>query len=97
MVGGAVPRAWQGYPEEIKELPDYDPNFFQRGLMIDKERGNVIKMDRHSYVKVAYHGTSPLNKEEMSATFLSSELQLSAEFHSSDKSTAGVALVCTQC
>ena len=50
-----MPRAWQGYPEEIKELPDYDPNFFQRGLMIDKERGNVIKMDRHSYVKVAYH------------------------------------------
>ena len=64
VVAGAGPRAWQGYPEEIKELPDYDPNFFQRGLMIDKERGNVIKMDRHSYVKVAYHGTSPLNKEE---------------------------------
>lgn len=52
------------YPEEIRDLPDYDPNFFQRGLMIDKERGNIIKMDRHSYVKVAYHGTKLLDKAE---------------------------------
>jgi HAD superfamily 5'-nucleotidase-like hydrolase len=63
---GAVDKLvnFMGYPEEIKALPDYDPNFFQRGLMIDKDRGNVIKMDRHSYVKVAYHGTKPLNKQE---------------------------------
>ncbi len=27
-------------------------------------QGNIIKMDRHSYVKIAYHGTTPLNKEQ---------------------------------
>jgi hypothetical protein len=27
-----------------------------RGLVVDKVRGNVIKVDRHKYVKVAYHG-----------------------------------------
>jgi hypothetical protein len=31
---------FMGYPAEIRGLPDYDPNFFQRGLMIDKARGN---------------------------------------------------------
>jgi HAD superfamily 5'-nucleotidase-like hydrolase len=32
--------------------------------MIDKELGNIIKLDRHSYVKVAYHGTRPMGKAE---------------------------------
>jgi 5'-nucleotidase len=27
-----------------------------RGLIIDTERGNVLKIDRHKYVRVAYHG-----------------------------------------
>ena len=57
------------YPEEIKQLPDYDPNFFQRGLMIDKMRGNIIKMDRHSYVKVAYHGTNFMDKEQRNSIY----------------------------
>jgi len=52
------------YPAEILDLPDYDPTVYQRGLMIDKHRGNVIKMDRHMYVKVAFHGTQPMPKEE---------------------------------
>jgi len=63
---------FMGYPDEIKDLPDYDPNFFQRGLMIDKERGNIIKMDRHSYVKIAYHGTTPMNKEQRTEIYGSS-------------------------
>jgi len=55
---------FMGYPSEILSLPDYDPNFFQRGLVIDKLRGNIIKLDRHMYVKVAFHGMNPLNEEE---------------------------------
>jgi len=60
------------YPAEIRDLPGYDPNFFQRGLMIDKELGNIIKLDRHSYVKVAYHGTRPMGKEERTTIYGSS-------------------------
>ena len=29
-----------------------------RGLTIDKKRGNILKIDRHKYVKLAYHGLS---------------------------------------
>ncbi|EKX41962.1 hypothetical protein GUITHDRAFT_112094 [Guillardia theta CCMP2712] len=58
-----------GYPEEILSLPEYDPSMFQRGLIIDKERGNIIKMDRHHYVKVAFHGMRAMEKEERLAVY----------------------------
>jgi len=58
-----------GYPEEILALPDYDPNKYQRGLIIDKERGNVIKMDRHSYVKVAFHGDKLMSSQERAQVY----------------------------
>eukprot|EP00624_Nannochloropsis_granulata_P006912 evm.model.NODE_5412_length_28386_cov_19.897308.2 len=48
-----------GYPSAVAEF-EYDSTYFRRGLVIDKERGNVIKMDRHKYVRQAYHGFSPL-------------------------------------
>jgi hypothetical protein len=34
----------------------YDGTSFRRGLVIDKERGNVIKMDRHKYVRQVRKG-----------------------------------------
>lgn len=33
---------------------------FLRGLVIDKERGNVLKIDRHKYVRSAMHGSTVL-------------------------------------
>jgi len=53
-----------GYPSELLEMNSYDPNYFCRGLVVDKKRGNILKMDRHKYVKVAYHGFKPLTKAE---------------------------------
>ena len=41
-----------GYPKEVASFK-YDPKRYQRGLLIDKQRGNVLKLDRHKYVKVA--------------------------------------------
>jgi hypothetical protein len=32
--------------------------------MIDKERGNIIKMDRHMYVKVAFHGSRQMDRNQ---------------------------------
>ncbi|CAJ1966838.1 unnamed protein product [Cylindrotheca closterium] len=44
-----------GYPKEVLDF-EYDHKSWQRGLIIDTERGNVLKIDRHKYVRVAYHG-----------------------------------------
>ncbi len=46
----------RGYPRGVLKLK-YQPDFVVRGLIVDKQRGNVLKMDRHRYVVQAYHGT----------------------------------------
>ncbi|CAM9124494.1 unnamed protein product [Chrysoparadoxa australica] len=57
-----------GYPEEVLTF-EYDPDHFTRGLIIDKQKGNIIKMDRHKYVRVAYHGYRELTSAERKALY----------------------------
>ncbi|KAJ4701937.1 Purine 5'-nucleotidase [Melia azedarach] len=52
-----------GYPQELLEW-SFDWKYMVRGLVLDKKRGNILKMDRHKYVKVAYHGFREMSKEE---------------------------------
>ena len=49
------------YPPEVLFFR-FDFRYMQKGLTIDKARGNVLKRDRHHYVKVAYHGFQMLPK-----------------------------------
>ena len=51
-----------GYPEEVLDF-EYDPSFWMRGLIIDTERGNFLKIDRHKYVRVAHHGFDTVSSE----------------------------------
>ena len=48
---------------------DFDWRYMVRGLTIDKRRGNVLKLDRHKYVKLAYHGFQKLSREQRLATY----------------------------
>jgi len=61
-----------GYPDEVLDFV-YDHTFWVRGLIIDTQRGNFLKIDRHKYVRVAYHGfnaiSSGMRKEIYSRTF----------------------------
>lgn len=57
-----------GYPSELLEWT-FDWTYMVRGLVLDKKRGNILKMDRHKYVKVAYHGFTELSKEEKVGTY----------------------------
>jgi 5'-nucleotidase len=52
-----------GYPKEIANW-EFDHTYMIRGLVIDKIRGNILKMDRHRYVKVAHHGFHELSRDE---------------------------------
>ncbi len=52
-----------GYPEALGSLK-FDPNFVIRGLLVDRDRGNLLKVDGYKYVKVAYHGHQKLEKPE---------------------------------
>ena len=69
-----------GYPAELKKLK-FDHDFVIRGLMVDCERGNILKVDGHKYVKVAYHGHKKLEKkrEEEYIIKKASELKTSSQ------------------
>src|SRR5512142_2973208 len=51
-----------GYPEQIRTL-HYDARWAIRGVMVDRQLGNVFKLDRHSYVGRCYHGLRELSNE----------------------------------
>ena len=46
-----------------------------RGLTIDKQRGNMLKIDRHKYVKIAYHGFRQLSREQRLSTYANSDVR----------------------
>src|SRR6266481_3291697 len=57
-----------GYPDAIRALT-YDPRWAIRGLMVDRQLGNVFKMDRHAHVGRCYHGKRELDHDQRKATY----------------------------
>ncbi len=53
----------RGYPEAIRSIA-YDPHYVIRGLTVDKELGNILKLDRHDHVGRVMHGRAHLDKRE---------------------------------
>ncbi|KAF9673225.1 hypothetical protein SADUNF_Sadunf10G0002200 [Salix dunnii] len=47
----------------------FDPDLVIRGLVIDKEKGNLVKADRSGYVKRAMHGTRMLSTQDVSEMY----------------------------
>ncbi len=65
-----------GYPEAIRTVP-YDPQWAIRGVMVDRQLGNVFKLDRHSYIGRCYHGFRELTHDERKATYRNDKINLS--------------------
>ncbi len=65
-----------GYPADLSAIR-YDPEFVIRGLVMDKERGNIFKMDRHNHVGRCYHGRRPLPPEEQKRLYRDEKIHLS--------------------
>jgi HAD superfamily 5'-nucleotidase-like hydrolase len=58
----------RGYPEFLRAL-DFDTRFPIRGLLVDKQLGNILKMDRHKFVHKGYHGTRLMDRAEIDALY----------------------------
>lgn len=58
--------ALRGWP--VHDLA-FDHSSVNRGLIIDRERGNLLKANRFGYVKHAAHGTRPLSPDEKKAAY----------------------------
>jgi 5'-nucleotidase len=58
----------RGYPDDIAKFT-YDPAFVIRGLTVDKQLGNILKLDRHNHPGRVFHGRRPLTQEERRALY----------------------------
>ena len=65
----------RGYPRAILDFK-YDPQWVIRGLVVDKKRGNILKMDYFNFVTRAFHGVSPLRSEERRRSYRSDRIRL---------------------
>ncbi|MCH2101028.1 MAG: HAD-IG family 5'-nucleotidase [Planctomycetes bacterium] len=57
-----------GFPEGF-QLDRGESDFAMRGLVVDRQEGNILKLDRHGYVGRGYHGLQPLNSRELGRTY----------------------------
>ncbi|HVV82719.1 MAG TPA: HAD-IG family 5'-nucleotidase [Kofleriaceae bacterium] len=67
-----------GYPDEIRAL-HYDSQWAIRGLMVDRQLGNVFKMDRHSHVGRCFHGFRKLTSAERKQLYRNEKINLSSD------------------
>jgi 5'-nucleotidase len=70
------------YPEEILTL-SYDPDFLVRGLVVDLDRGNILKMDCHNYVQRVCHGKRAISSSERKNIYAEVRFSFSKNSYSS--------------
>jgi HAD superfamily 5'-nucleotidase-like hydrolase len=59
------------------ESLSFDPNLVIRGLIIDTQLGNLLKVNRFGYIKRAIHGTTFVDYETMRRTYARTIVDLS--------------------
>jgi len=66
-----------GYPAGLQEVP-YDPDFVIRGVVVDKQQGNLFKMDRHNHVGRGVHGRRPIPEPELHKLYREEKIHLAS-------------------
>lgn len=56
------------YPESLLELK-YEDSFAKRGVVIDRLKGNILKLDAHACVRRAFHGRQALAGPALQSTY----------------------------
>lgn len=50
----------KNYPSSVLALP-FNFDLAIRGLVIDRKKGNLLKVSRHGAIRASYHGTKPID------------------------------------
>ena len=66
----------KGYPEPVKDLP-FQSDLTIRGLVIDRKKGNLLKLNRHSAIRASYHGAKPIDYKTQQKLYHSTYIDLS--------------------
>lgn len=64
------------YPQEIQSLR-YKPNLSIRGLVVDKKRGDLLKLDVHGRVWRAMHGHRLMKREQIEELYKNTKISIS--------------------
>lgn len=64
------------YPESVRTLP-FHMDLAIRGLVIDKKKGNLLKVSRHGAIRASYHGTKPIDFQQQQKLYKSTYIDLS--------------------
>lgn len=65
-----------GYPEEILGL-EFDFDRAIRGLVLDKPKGNLLKLSRHSSIRVSFHGLQKIEYKAQKRIYRGTSIDLS--------------------
>lgn len=66
----------KNYPAVVKDLPfNYDLTI--RGLVVDRPKGNLLKLNRHSAIRSSYHGLKPIDFKAQQKIYKSTYIDLS--------------------
>ena len=63
------------YPNEVLKLP-FDYHIAIRGLVIDRKKGNLLKLNRHSAIRASHHGLKALDFKLQQKTYNSTYIDL---------------------
>ncbi len=66
----------KGYPESLLGLK-FDMDLAVRGLVIDKKKGNLLKVSRHGAIRASYHGIKPIDFPLQQKLYKSTYIDLS--------------------
>ena len=80
------------YPKEIKKFK-FEFNKAIRGLVIDKENGNILKISLYNKIKHSYHGSRSLNYKEQLKLYGSSSVDIRDPQYLSVDTTFSIAFV----
>lgn len=66
----------RGYPKTLSTL-QFDDSFAIRGLVIDRNKGNLLKLNRYTAIRASYHGLKPLDFKMHQKIYRSTYIDLS--------------------
>ncbi len=67
---------YKGYPEGIKAL-QFDYSYAIRGLVVDRKKGNLLKLNRYAAIRTSYHGLKQLDYKTQQKVYKSTYIDLS--------------------
>lgn len=66
----------KNYPETIRKL-QFDFSFALRGLVVDRKKGNLLKLNRYTAIRNSFHGLKPLDFKTHQKVYKSTYIDLS--------------------